>query len=87
MFVSAVLFLYLVGDCMCLICEGVLYFGGVNDEFCSVCSKKDQEVRTSELLDAVSGPLLESVASEAESWISKSSIGMVTLAVLKSGKG
>jgi hypothetical protein len=52
-----------------------------------MCSKKDQEVRRSELLDAVSDPLLEDVANDAESWISKSSIGMVTLAVLKSGKG
>jgi hypothetical protein len=52
-----------------------------------VFSKKDQVVRTSELLDAVSDPLLEAVASDAEKWISNSSIGMVTLAVLKSGKG
>jgi hypothetical protein len=87
MFVSVVMFLHLVGDSMCLICEGVLYFGGFNYEFYFVCSKKDQEVRTSELLDVVSDPLLEAVANDAESWISKSSIGMVTLGVLKSGKG
>jgi len=52
-----------------------------------VCSKKDVEIRTSELLDAVSEPLLEAIENDAGSWISSSSIGMVTLAVLKSGKG
>jgi hypothetical protein len=52
-----------------------------------VCSKKDVEIRTSELLDAVSEPFLEAIAIDAGTWISSSSIGMVTLAVLKSGKG
>ncbi|PNF29155.1 hypothetical protein B7P43_G12377 [Cryptotermes secundus] len=51
------------------------------------CIKKDLEVRRSELLDAVSDPLLEAIANDAETWLSNSSIGMVTLAVLKSGKG
>ncbi|XP_069694458.1 protein penguin [Periplaneta americana] len=50
-------------------------------------SKKDEGVRTSELLDSVSDPLLESITGDTSSWISNSSIGMVTLAVLKSGKG
>jgi pumilio family protein 6 len=50
-------------------------------------SKKDVGIRTSELLDAVSEPLLEAIENDAGSWISTSSIGMVTLAVLKSGKG
>jgi hypothetical protein len=52
-----------------------------------VFSKKDPDVRTSELLDAVSEPLLEAIANDAGAWISNSSIGMVTLAILKSGKG
>jgi hypothetical protein len=52
-----------------------------------VFSKKDLEARRAELLDAVSDPLLEVIANDAETWLSKSSIGMVTLAVLKSGKG
>lgn len=52
-----------------------------------MCSKKDLEIRTSELLDAVSEPLLETIASDVGTWINNSSIGMVTLAVLKSGKG
>lgn len=52
-----------------------------------MCSKKDVGIRTSELLDAVSEPLLEAIENDAGSWISTSSIGMVTLAVLKSGKG
>lgn len=50
-------------------------------------SKKDLEIRTSELLDAVSEPLLEAIANDAGAWVSSSSIGMVTLAILKSGKG
>ena len=58
-----------------------------NYEFCFVCSKKDVEIRTSELLDAVSEPLLEAIANDAGTWISSSSIWMVALAVLKSGKG
>jgi hypothetical protein len=60
---------------------------GFNYEFYFVCSKKDLEIRTSELLDAVSEPMLEAIASDTGAWISSSSIGMVTLAVLKSGKG
>lgn len=64
-----------------------LFSVGFNYEFCIVCSKKDVEIRTSELLDAVSEPLLEAIENDAGSWISSSSIGMVTLAVLKSGKG
>jgi hypothetical protein len=64
-----------------------LFSIGFNYEFCVVCSKKGVELRTSELLDAVSEPLLEAVENDAGSWISSSSIGMVTLAVLKSGKG
>jgi len=58
-----------------------------NFEFYFVFSKKDPDVRTSELLDAVSEPLLEAIANDAGAWISNSSIGMVTLAILKSGKG
>jgi hypothetical protein len=60
---------------------------GFNYEFCFLCSKKDLEIRTSELLDAVSEPLLEAIANDAGAWVSSSSIGMVTLAILKSGKG
>lgn len=70
-----------------MIYEGMLYFSGFNTEFYFVCSKKDQEVRISELLDAVSDPLLEAIANDAKAWMSSSSIGMVTLAALKSGKG
>jgi hypothetical protein len=76
-----------VGDNIHLICGGLLCSSGFNYELHFVFSKKDLEVRTSELLDAVSDPLLEAIANDAETWISKSSIGMVTLAVLKSGKG
>lgn len=65
----------------------VLYSIVFNNELYFVFSKKDLEVRRSELLDAVSDPLLEAIANDAETWLSNSSIGMVTLAVLKSGKG
>lgn len=65
----------------------MLYSSVFNNELYFVFSKKDLEVRRSELLDAVSDPLLEAIANDAETWLSNSSIGMVTLAVLKSGKG
>lgn len=50
-------------------------------------SKKDENVRTAELLEAVSVPLLEAIAGDISSWIGNSCIQMVTLAVLKSGRG
>lgn len=65
----------------------VLYSSSFNYELYFVFSKKDLEVRRSELLDVVSDPLLEAIANDAETWLSNSSVGMVTLAVLKSGKG
>ncbi|XP_046406190.1 pumilio homolog 3 [Ischnura elegans] len=50
-------------------------------------SKKATDVRRAELLNAVSEPLLESIAKNVEEWFSDNSVGMVALAVLKAGKG
>ncbi|XP_066999423.2 pumilio homolog 3 isoform X2 [Anabrus simplex] len=49
--------------------------------------KKDMNIRESELRDAVISPLLESVACDPSKWFSSGSIAMVTLGILKAGKG
>ncbi|XP_015512162.1 protein penguin [Neodiprion lecontei] len=50
-------------------------------------SKKPPEIRAKELLDAVIDKLLETVTTEVSTWLSNSSISMVTLAILKAGDG
>ncbi|XP_012280907.1 pumilio homolog 3 [Orussus abietinus] len=50
-------------------------------------SKKLAEIREKELLEAVINTFLQKVASEASVWLSNSSIAMVTLAILKAGRG
>jgi len=49
--------------------------------------KKDTKVREQEMLEAVSGPLLEKIAEDPATWLGGSSIAMVSLAIMKSGKG
>ncbi|KAJ9601531.1 hypothetical protein L9F63_000274 [Diploptera punctata] len=50
-------------------------------------SKKDMNVRITEIKEVVLNPLLEAIANDPKGWMSSSSIEMVTLAVLKSGNG
>lgn len=50
-------------------------------------SKKPADVRAQELLDGIIDKLLETVATETATWLSNSSISMVTLAILKAGDG
>ncbi|XP_046818871.1 protein penguin [Vespa crabro] len=50
-------------------------------------SKKPADIREKELREAVTDLYLESIASETAEWLSKGSVLMVTLAVLKVGSG
>ncbi|CAL7951978.1 unnamed protein product [Xylocopa violacea] len=50
-------------------------------------SKKSADVRAKELLDSVSDLLFEAVITNTSTWMSNSSIAMVTLAILKIGTG
>lgn len=50
-------------------------------------SKKPSHVREKELLEAVIDTFLKSIATETAVWLSKGSISMVALAVLKVGSG
>ncbi|KAK2583596.1 hypothetical protein KPH14_009538 [Odynerus spinipes] len=50
-------------------------------------SKKPADVRRKELCEVVTNTFLESIATQTESWLSKGSISMVALAVLKIGSG
>ncbi|XP_053994995.1 protein penguin [Hylaeus volcanicus] len=54
---------------------------------CNETSKKPAEVREKELRDSISDSLLEAVALNTATWMSNSSIAMVTLAILKVGTG
>lgn len=47
--------------------------------------KKSSDIRRKEILDFSSNKLLEAVSSEPSAWLSKGSIGVVTLAIVKSG--
>uniref|UniRef100_A0A1B6L0Z9 PUM-HD domain-containing protein n=1 Tax=Graphocephala atropunctata TaxID=36148 RepID=A0A1B6L0Z9_9HEMI len=49
--------------------------------------KKDATVREQEMLEAVSDPLLQKIADNPAIWLGDSSVSMVTLAIMKSGKG
>lgn len=50
-------------------------------------SKKPGDVKAKELLPAVLNPLLESISTDTQTWLSNNSIAMVTLAILKAGVG
>ncbi|KAI4501124.1 hypothetical protein M0802_003927 [Mischocyttarus mexicanus] len=50
-------------------------------------SKKSADIREKELREAVVDVYLESIASETANWLSKGSVLMVTLAILKVGSG
>ncbi|KAL2722427.1 hypothetical protein V1478_009290 [Vespula squamosa] len=50
-------------------------------------SKKPADIREKELREAVTDSYLESIASETTKWLSKGSVLMVTLAILKIGSG
>ncbi|XP_076249016.1 pumilio and CPL domain-containing protein penguin [Calliopsis andreniformis] len=50
-------------------------------------SKKLASIREKELMDTISSSLLENVAKNTATWMSNSSIAMVTLAILKVGTG
>ncbi|KAL2741832.1 hypothetical protein V1477_009461 [Vespula maculifrons] len=50
-------------------------------------SKKPADIREKELREAVTDLYLESIASETTEWLSKGSVLMVTLAILKVGSG
>uniref|UniRef100_A0A1B6I1C4 PUM-HD domain-containing protein n=1 Tax=Homalodisca liturata TaxID=320908 RepID=A0A1B6I1C4_9HEMI len=49
--------------------------------------KKDPAVREQELLEAVSEPLLQKIKDNPATWLGNSSVAMVSLAIMKSGKG
>lgn len=49
--------------------------------------KKDAAVKEKELLESVSGPLLEKIANDPVTWIGDPNLAMFSLAVLKSGSG
>lgn len=57
-----------------------LYFFNVN-------SKKDDDLRVKELLNAVSDRLLQHVKENPGFWLNSGSIAMVLLGVFKSGSG
>ncbi|XP_076618730.1 pumilio and CPL domain-containing protein penguin [Colletes latitarsis] len=50
-------------------------------------SKKPANIREKELLDSISDSLLETITLNIATWMSNSSIAMVTLAILKVGTG
>lgn len=50
-------------------------------------SKKPSDVRAKELLDGILDKFSETIASDVATWLSNSSISMVTLAILKAGDG
>ncbi|KAI4472464.1 hypothetical protein M0802_016798 [Mischocyttarus mexicanus] len=50
-------------------------------------SKKSADIREKELREAVVDVYLQSIASETVNWLSKGSVLMVTLAILKAGSG
>uniref|UniRef100_A0A6V7LNR9 PUM-HD domain-containing protein n=1 Tax=Bracon brevicornis TaxID=1563983 RepID=A0A6V7LNR9_9HYME len=50
-------------------------------------SKKPQDIREKELLEVVIDPLLQAVAGNCEFWLANGSLAMVTLAILKKGRG
>lgn len=50
-------------------------------------SKKSAAIREKELVDSISSLLLEAIAENTATWMSNSSIAMVTLAILKVGTG
>uniref|UniRef100_A0A1B6EYC5 PUM-HD domain-containing protein n=1 Tax=Cuerna arida TaxID=1464854 RepID=A0A1B6EYC5_9HEMI len=49
--------------------------------------KKDAAVREQEILEAVSEPLLQKIGDNPATWLGNSSVAMVSLAIMKSGKG
>ncbi|KAI5697425.1 hypothetical protein M8J75_010123 [Diaphorina citri] len=55
------------------------------DEFST--SKKDRDIRNKEILEAVSEPLLSSIAKDADFWLSTGSVAMVTAVILKNALG
>lgn len=50
-------------------------------------SKKAPEIRENELLEAIIEPFLDSITENVTSWLSSSSIALVTLAIIKRGQG
>jgi CPL (NUC119) domain. len=50
-------------------------------------SKKDRDIRNKEILEAVSEPLLSSIAKDADFWLSTGSVAMVTAVILKNALG
>lgn len=53
----------------------------------NIYSKKDDNLRVKELLNTVSGRLLEHVKENPHFWLNNGSIAMVLLGILKSGSG
>ncbi|XP_011643245.1 protein penguin [Pogonomyrmex barbatus] len=50
-------------------------------------SKKSDDIREYELLEAIHDPLLDAITADTATWLSNGSIAMTTLAILKIGSG